>query len=197
MEKIMIRRKMLSKLFVLLSIAAVASPVWAQDVVHAAAGVMTKVNKAAKTIAIKTADGSEEVYNYSEHTAVRDSRETAHSAKMGVLDTYFAGKEGSHVVVRYTGKGAEKTATLVDDFGKEALKTGRGTVTSVDKSGHTVAVKTEGGAEATYRLGSEGVVETDQGVVRASRYLAKEGDKVIVQYTEGESGKVVRFFKKL
>ena len=193
----MIRRKMLSKFFVLVSIAAVASLVWAQDAVHAAAGVITKVNKTAKTIAVNTADGSEEVYNYSEHTAVRDSREAVHSAKMGVVDTYFAGKEGSRVVVRYTGKGAEKTATLVEDFGKETLKTGRGTVTKVDKSAHTVAVKTEGGAEATYRLGSEGVVETDQGVVRASRYLAKEGDKVIVQYTEDESGKVVRFFKKL
>jgi len=193
----MIRGKVVSKLFVLVGIALLASSALAQDVVHAAAGVITRVDKTGKTIGVKTTEGAEEVFNYTEHTAVRDSREVAHSAKMGVVDTYFAGKEGSRVVVRYTGKGAEKTATLVDDFGKETLKTGRGTVTGVDKAAHTVAVKTDSGGEATYRLGNEGVVETDHGVVRASRYIAKEGDKVIIHYTEDEGGKVVRFFKKL
>ena len=193
----MIRSKLVSRLFFVVCMAALAGSAFAQDVVHAAAGVITRVDKAGKTITVKTTDGGEEVYNYTEHTAVRDSREAAHSAKMGIVDTYFAGKEGSRIVVRYTGKGTEKTATLVDDFGKETLKTGRGTVTGVDKAAHTVAVKTDDGGQATFRLGNEGVVETDHGVVRASRYLAKEGDKVIVHYTEDESGKVVRFFKKL
>ncbi len=193
----MIRHKMLASTLFAVCTLALTGSAFAQDVVHAVAGAVTRVDKVAKTISVKTTEGSEEVFNYTERTAVRDSRETAHSAKMGAMDTYFAGKEGSHVVVRYTGKGAQKTATLVDDFGKETLKTGRGTVTSVDKGAHTVAVKTENGGEATYRLGSEGVVETDHGVVRASRYVAKEGDKVIVHYTEDESGKVVRFFKKL
>jgi predicted Rossmann fold nucleotide-binding protein DprA/Smf involved in DNA uptake len=100
-------------------------------------------------------------------------------------------------VVRYTGKGADKTATLVEDFGKDGLKVGRGTVTQVDKAAHTVAIKTDDGAEATYRLGAEGVVETDHGVIRSSRYLAKEGDKVVVHYTEDAGTRVVRFFKKL
>jgi hypothetical protein len=40
-------------------------------------------------------------------------------------------------------------------------------------------------------------VETDHGVVRGSLYLAKEGDKVSVHYTEQEGTKVVRFFQKL
>ena len=193
----MMRCKVLPRFLLVVCMAALAGSAFAQDVVHAVAGAVGKVDRAGKTIAIKTADGSEEVFNYTEKTAVRDSREAAHTAKMGVVDTYFAGKEGSRVIVRYTGKGAEKTATLVDDFGKEALKTGRGTVTHVDKGAHTVAVKTEDGGETTYRLGSQGVVETDHGVVRASRYVAKEGNKVIVHYTEDESGKVVRFFKKL
>ena len=192
----MIRYKTVPKVLFVVCMVALGSA-YAQDAVHAFAGAVSKIDKTGKTIAVKTADGTEEVFKYTERTAVRDSHEAGHAAKMGVMDTYFAGKEGSHVVVRYTGKGAEKTATLVDDFGKETLKVGRGTVTHVDRAAHTVAVKTEDGAEATYKLGTDGVVETDHGVVRGSRYIAKEGDKVVVHYTEDAGDKVVRFFKKI
>lgn len=193
----MTRCKLVSKMFLFACLSALLGSAFGQDVVHAVAGAVTKVDKVAKTIVVKTTDGTEEVFNYSEHTAVRDSREVAHTAKMGVVDTYFATKQGTRVVVRYTGKGAEKTATLVEDFGKDTLKAGRGTVTHVDRAAQTVTVKTDDGAEATYKLGAEGVVETDHGVVKASRYLAKEGDKVVVHYTEDAGEKVVRFFKKL
>jgi ABC-type enterochelin transport system substrate-binding protein len=197
----MTRSRIFPKLFYVVCIAALMGSVYAQDAVHAVAGAVTKVDKAAKTIAVKTTDGSEEVFNYSAHTAVRDSRGVAHATQMGVVDTYFAGKEGTRVVVRYLGKGADKgadkTATLVEDFGKDSLKVGRGTVTHVDKATRTVAIKTDNGAEATYKLGPQGVVETDHGVEKASRYAAKEGDKVVVHYTEDARGKVVRFFKKI
>jgi hypothetical protein len=175
----------------LLSLSALA-----QDVVHAVSGAVTHLDKAARTIAIKTADGTEHVFLYTEHTAVRDSSKAATYAKMGVVDTYFAGKEGNKVVVRYIGKGADKTATLVEDFGKESLKAGKGTVTGVDKAAHTVAIRTEDGAVATYKMGNEAVVETGHGVVRGSRYLVKEGDHVVVHYTEDAGERVVHFFEK-
>ena len=193
----MTRCKAISKALLLMCAVALAGSALAQDVVHAVAGAVTRVDKTGKTIAIKTADGSEQVFRFTEHTAIRSSVEAAKGAKAGALDTYFAGKEGTRVVVRYMGKGTEKTATLVDDFGKDTLKTGKGTVTHVDRAARTVSVKTESGAEETYKLGSEAVVETDHGVVRGSRYLAKEGDKVAVHYTEEGGTKVVRFFHKL
>ena len=169
----------------------------AQDVVHAVSGAISHVDKAAKTVAVKTADGSEDVFRYTEHTAIRDSSKGAHAAKMGAVDTYFAGKDGSKVVVRYIGQGTDKTATLVEDFGKDSLKAGRGTVTAVDKAAHTVTIRTEDGAVATYKMGSEAVVETDHGVVRGSRYLVKEGDRVTVHYTEVAGDKLVKLFGKL
>ena len=193
----MSRSKLFSQVLLAASLAALLTSAYAQDVAHAAEGAVTQLDKKAKTIAIKTADGTEDVFNYSEHTAVRDSRAAAHTARMGVVDTYFTGKEGSHVVVRYLGNGAEKTATLLEDFGKDTLKTARGTVTHVDKASRTVAIKSDNGAEATYKLGTQGVVETEHGVVRADHYVAKEGDKVVVHYTEDEGGKLVRLFKKM
>jgi hypothetical protein len=197
MERIMTRCKMVSRIVFLASFAALLGSAHAQEVVHAITGVITRVDKTAKTLAIKTAEGSEEVFSYSDHTAVRDSREAAEGAKMGEVESYFAGKQGTHVVVRYTGKGVQKTANLVEDFGKDTLKSGRGTVTQVDRAARTIAVKTADGAEATYTLGADGVVDTEQGVVKASRYRAKEGEKVVVHYTEDASGRVVRFLKKL
>jgi len=193
----MICTKTISKALLLMCIVALAGSALAQDVIHAVAGAVTRVDKAGKTIGIKTADGSEQVFKFTAHTAIRTSVETAKGAKMGALDTYFAGKEGTKVVVRYMGTGVDKTATVVDDFGKDTLKAGKGTVTHVDRAARTISVKTESGAEETYKLGSEAVVETDHGVVRGTRYLAKEGDKVTVHYTEQEGTKIVRFFQKL
>jgi hypothetical protein len=197
LEKIMTRSKTISKALLLMCAVALAGSALAQDVVHAMAGGVTHVDKAGKTIAIKAADGSEQVFKFTERTAIRTSVAAEKGAKMGALDTYFAGKEGTKVIVRYMGKGADKTATVVEDFGKESLKAGKGTVTHVDRAARTVSVKTDSGAEETYKLGSEAVVETDRGVVRGTHYLAKEGDKVAVHYTEQEGTKIVRFFQKL
>jgi hypothetical protein len=193
----MSRSKLLSGMFLLLCVIAFAGSAFAQDVVHAAEGVVNKTDKTGKTIAIKTADGTEHVFKFTERTAIRTSSETAHEAKMGALDTYFAGKDGTHVVVRYIGTGADKTATVVEDFGKTSLKAGKGTVTHVDRAAHTVAVKTDDGAESTYKLGQQAIVETDHGVVKGSRYALKEGDKITVHYTEDAGEKVVHFFHKL
>jgi hypothetical protein len=197
MEKVMTRSRVSSRLVLLVCATALLGSAFAQDAVHALAGAVTKIDKTGKTIAIKATDGSEQVFRYTERTAIRTTGESTHAAKMGALDTYFAGKEGTRVVVRYMGKGSDKTATMVEDFGKDALKTGRGTVTHVDRAARTVAIKTDDGAEATYKLGSDAVVETDHGVVRGSRYLAKEGDKVAVHYTEDAGDKIVHFFQKL
>ena len=150
----MSRSKVFSRLLMAASVATLLASAYAQDAVHAVEGAVTGVDKKAKTIAIKTTDGTEQVFDYTEHTAVRDSRAAGHGAKMGVVDTYFAGKEGTHVVVRYVGNGADKTATVLDDFGKDSLKVGRGTVTHVDRASRTVAVKMDDGATYTAELTS-------------------------------------------
>jgi hypothetical protein len=187
--------KMATKWSLVLCVSAVLGRAADQGVEHAVAGSVTKVDKAAKTIAVKTADGSEEVFHYTEATAVRGSRDTADGAKTGALDTYFRGKEGTHLIVRYTVKGADKTAGSVEDYGKEAFKVTRGTITKVDQGAHTVALKASDGAEATYDFGKEATVDTEHGVVKGSDYTAKEGDNVVIHYTEDAGKKVVRFFR--
>ena len=179
------------------ALAFCASGLFAQHVVHAVTGAVAKVDAGAKTIAIKTADGSEEVFKYTEKTSVRDATAAKDATKTAAVDTYMAGKEGTHVVVRYIGKGADKTAIGIKDFGKDTLKVSKGTVTKVDQAAHTVGIKTEDGAEATYRFSKDAAVDTEHGVVEGTKYTAKEGDKVVVHYSEEAGHKVVHFLKHI
>jgi hypothetical protein len=165
----------------------------AEDVAHALAGTVTKVDSAAKTVAVKTAEGTEETLKFTDKTVMH----AAKGVKTGAVDTYLTGKEGTHVVVRYTGEGAKKVAVAVDDLGKDTVKTSKGTVTHVDKAADTITVKTEDGAEDTYRVAKDASVDTVHGVVKGSEYSAKEGEKITVHYTEDAGKKIAQFVKHL
>jgi len=167
------------------------------DVVHAVAGVITKVDSAAKTMILKTADGAEHVFRYTEATSVRAAREGTKAAKTGTVDTYMTGKEGSHAIVHYTGNGADETAVQVEDFGKRSMQVGQGTVTRVDKAARTVTIKAEDGTESTYRVAKDATVDTEHGVTKDSELTAKKGEKATVHYTDEAGKKVVHLFKSL
>lgn len=182
-------------LAVVLGLCAYSLP--AQHVVHAVTGAVTKVDAGAKTIAVKTADGTEEVFKYTAKTSVHGATAAADAIKTGALDTYMAGKEGTHVVLRYVGKGADKTAIGVKDFGKDSLKVRKGTVTKVDHAAHTVGIKTAEGTEVTYHLSKDAAIDTEHGVVDGAKFTAKEGDHVVVHYSEDAGHKVVHFLKHI
>jgi hypothetical protein len=157
---------------------------------HATAGKLEKVSQDGKTITVKAADGTEHVFKVTGKTAVTGT-------EAGAKDVGLAGKEGSDVVVKYTGEGAEKTAHAVDVTGKESLKATEGTVTAVGKGGHTVTMKLADGTEKTFDVGKEAMVDTGHGVSDGTKVTAKAGEKVIVYSTVKPAGEVVHLFKKL
>lgn len=167
------------------------------DVVHAVGGIITKVDSAAKTITLKTADGAEHVFRYTEATSVRASHEGAKGAKTGTVDTYMAGKEGTDAIVHYTGKGADETAVHVEEFGERSMQVGQGTVTDVDKAARTVTIKAEDGTESTYHVAKDATVDTEHGVTKDSELIAKKGEKATIHYTDEAGKKVVHLFKSL
>ena len=192
------RTKWAGQLMMVALVCGLVSLAAAQDVVHIVSGIVTKVDKDAKTIAVKTADGTEHVFKYTEKTAVHGAKDAAKDTKMGAVDTYFAGKEGSQVMVRYTKKGADEVASGVDDLGKDTVKVAKGTVTKVDKTAHTVTVKGDDGAETTYNVGKDAAIDSKNGIVKGWDYTAtkaKAGDKVVMHYTEDAGKKVVHFFE--
>jgi hypothetical protein len=185
--------KSLANSVVLMAILMVISAAPALALEHATVGILTHVDSAVKHIVVKTADGTEEVFRFTARTVVGGAKE----AKKGTVASYFVGKEGTHVVVRFTGEGTVKTAVGIDDLGKGATKIGEGMVVGTDKVAHTVTVKTKDGGEETYHVASNATVDTDHGVVNGTEYVARNGEKVTVHYTEDAGKKVAHFIKHM
>ena len=178
----------------LLSIAVLAAffavmVVAADDAVTAVHGVVTKVDSAAKTIVVKTKDGTEHTIHFVDKTTVRGGEAVEEGAK----DTFHGVKEGSEVVARYTVSGTEKTAVEVDKVGKGGYKSVEGTVTKVGEGGKTITVKAADGTEHTFEVAGHGTkvaaVDTAKGT--------EKGAKVTVYYTESAGKKIAHFFEKL
>ena len=153
---------------------------------HAIAGDLEKVSADGKTITVKTADGTEKVFKVTGKTIVDGAKGTA-----------LATKEGTHVVVHYTKKGADETATGIEDAGKGTWKVTKGTVEKVGEGGKDVTVKLADGTEKTYHVSKEAAVDSGKGVVAAGKYTGKAGDQVIIYSVEDPTKDVAHLFKKL
>jgi hypothetical protein len=153
-------------------------------------GTIEKVDSVAKTIAVKTADGTVETVKFTEKTSV-------HGLKDGAKGADLAGKEGSHVIVHTTGEGAEKTAHSIEWLGDKTVHTTEGTVEDVGKGSKTVAVKTADGAKETFEVAGHATVSTGKDVGRYSALGAKKGEHVTVYYTEEAGKKIAHVFKHL
>jgi len=161
----------------------------ADDAVSAIHGVVTKVDSAAKTIVVKTKDGTEHTIYFVDKTVVKGGEAVGTGAK----DTFQGVKEGSEVVAHYTVTGTEKTAVEVDKVGKDGMKSMEGVVTKVGEGGKTITVKAADGTERTFDVVGHdtkvAAVDTGKGT--------EKGAKVTVYYTESAGKKVVHFFEKL
>lgn len=153
---------------------------FAVETVTAVHGTISRIDKTAKTIVVKTADGTEQTFRFVGKTAV-------HGTEAGAKDTFHGLTEGSEVVAHYTTKGADKTAVEVDKVGKDGLKTANGTVSEVDNGGKTLVVKTSDGTQQSFKVAGHAAQETGAGV--------KKSAKVTVYYTEDAGKKVVHWFQ--
>jgi hypothetical protein len=162
----------------------------ADEVTRVISGTVEKVDAGAKTIAVKTADGTVETVKFTEKTTVHGLKDAAKGADL-------AGKEGGHVIVHATGEGAEKTAHSVEWFGDKTVHTTEGTVEDVGKGTKVVAVKTADGTKEAFDVSEHATVDTGKAVGRYSALGAKKGEHVTVYYTEEAGKKIAHVFKHL
>ena len=168
---------------VLLAVAGLAfaaSMSLAQDVVSFLHGTVKKVDKATKTVVVKTKDGTE-------HTVKVASDDTV----KGTKDGFDGLKEGSEVVVRSTGKGADETVNGIGKVGKDGMKVTKGTVEKVDEGTKTVVVKSADGTEKTFEYTGTSLSDTGKAVGKGT----EKGAKVTVYYTEEAGKKIAHFFE--
>ncbi len=152
----------------------------AQDVSSIIHGTVKKVDKATKTVVVKTADGTE-------HTVKVAGDATVKGTKEGVDGL----KTGTEVVVRTTGKGAEETGDAIGKVGKGSMKMTKGTIEKVDKGTKTVVVKTADGTEKTFEYTDNAAKDMGSAVGAGT----EKGAKVTVYYTEETGKKIAHFFE--
>jgi hypothetical protein len=160
----------------------------ADDVVSAVHGTITKLDAGSKTIVVKTKDGTEQTVHFVDKTTVYGADKTAAGAK----DSFRGLSTGSEVVVHYSVKGTEKSATEIDQVGKDGLKYIDGTVTKVGHDGKTVTVKAADGTEHTFDVAGH---DTEDAAKSIGKATDKTG-KVTVYYTEKGTKKVIHFFEQ-
>src|SRR6266478_655856 len=161
----------------------------AEDVTGAVEGTVKKTDAAAKTVVVKSADGTEHTFHVVDRTTVHG----AEASGKGAEETFHGVKEGSHVVVHYRTKGTEDTAEEIDHVGKGGMKAVDGTVKGIDRGTKTIAVKTADGTEETFKLTDHAAKDAGKGVGEG----AEKTGKVTVYYTEQGGQKVAHFFKKV
>lgn len=161
----------------------------AEDVVTATHGTVDKIDKTARTIAIKTADGTEHVIHWTKATVVHG----AQAAGTGAEDSWHGLKEGSEVVAHTTRQGTEDTAVEVDNVGDKGLHKTEGTVEEVDRSGKKLVIKTADGTEHTFQLSAHAAEDAGKDVAAG----AEKGTKVVVYSTQTSGKRVAHFFEKI
>ena len=167
-------------LLALAGLAFAASMSVGQDVVSFFHGTVKKVDKTTKTVVVKTKDGTE-------HTVKVASDDTV----KGTKDGFDGIKEGSEVVVRSTGKGAEATVNGIGTIGKDGLKVTKGTIEKVDDGTKTVVVKSADGTEKTFEYTGNALKDSGKAVGGGT----EKGAKVTVYYTEEAGKKIAHFFE--
>jgi len=160
-----------------------------ENVVTATHGTVTKIDRAAKTIAIKGADGTEHVFHWTKGTAVHGVK----SADVAAKDSWHGSKEGSDVVAHSTRRGTEDTVLEVDKVGDTGLKKTEGTIKEVDRKGRRLVVTSTDGTEHAFTLTKHAATDSGKDVANG----AEKGTKVAVYSTENAGKSIVHFFETI
>lgn len=148
-------------------------------------GTVKKIDAKAKTVVIKTAEGTEQVLELVATT-------TVHGAQAAGKESWSGLKEGSDVVAQYSTDKGKKVATEIDSVGKDGLKVAQGTVVRTEQGAKRVVIKGADGVEQAYDASSDAAQAAGQEVAAAA---GKTG-KVTVYYTEQAGKKIAHIFHK-
>lgn len=150
-------------------------------------GVVTKIDRTAKTVMVKAVDGTEHTIHLVDRTVVHGGNQTYKGTEEAGRDL----QEGAQVVVHYTKQGADETAEEIDHIGKDGLKMSEGSITKFDRAARTMTIKVADGTEQTYRLTEHAAKDAGKG----TKDTAKKSAHAIVYYSEEAGHKVAHFFK--
>ena len=182
-------RRVLTVAVAIISLFSFAGILRAIEKTASVEGLITKIDRAAKIVMVKAADGTEHTMHLVGRTVVHGGKETYKGAEEAARGL----QEESQVVVHYTKQGTDETAEEIDRIGKDGLKTTEGTITKFDRGARTMTIKTADGAEETYRLTEHATEDAGKDTEDAAKKFAH----ATVYYSEEEGHKVAHFFKTI
>jgi hypothetical protein len=160
-----------------------------EHVVTATHGTITKIDATAKTIAVKTADGTEHIFYWAKDTSVHGVK----AADLAAKDSWHGLKESSEVVAHSTKRGTKDTAIEVDKVGDAGLTRTEGTIKESDRSGKKLVIESADGTEHAFKLTRHAAADAGKDVAAST----EKGAKVAVYATEDSGEKVAHFFEKI
>lgn len=165
----------------------------AQEVVHATAGTVVKVDLATSALTIQKPDHSTEMFQLTQSLSkpisfdksLREESEAANKLS----------KDQTQIIVYYFGESPE-TVVSVKDLGKDAVDIS-GTIQHVDKGQHAITIQADNGNSTTCYMAKNASVETSLGVVEGGRYSPKKGEKIIMVCTQEAGRETAQFIQIL
>ena len=103
-------RRVLTVAAVVISLLTFAGMLRAAEPTASVEGIVTKIDRTAKTVVVKAADGTEHTMHLVGRTVVHGGKETYKGAEEAARGL----QEGSQVVVHYTKQGTDETAEEID-----------------------------------------------------------------------------------
>lgn len=165
--------------FVLVGCLSLASlAVAAQEVVHALVGTVTAINARAKTISVKTDDGS-----YGKFSDLSDAKTQIEFDKSVRTDGTAASefqKSGIRVIVYYFGDDDVRTAVALRSLGSGPFTKSIGTVTGYDGGHRLISIREESGTISSFKITSETVVESETGAEAGRKFHPEKNHQVRV-----------------
>jgi hypothetical protein len=167
----------------------------AQDVVHALIGTIGSVDSAAKTIAVKTDDGSEVTFKdmiSSRSKIAFDKKIRTDPAAAGELK-----KTGERAIVYYFGFGDLRTIVALRSLGPGPFAQSAGKIASFNKKDHILTIAGQSGAVELFDVTSDTVVDTEMGAVGGLDFRPGKSDPVRVISTVVNGNKTALFVSTL
>jgi hypothetical protein len=153
----------------------------AQEVVHAMVGTVSSIDAIAKTIVLKTDDGSTSFFK-----EMKDPKTPIDFDKNIRTDATAADefhKSGERAIVYYYGYGNSLTAVALRSLGPGPFTKVTGTVANLDKPEHSLLVKGQSGLIKSFKITSDTIAETSSGAAEGLHFNPGKGDQVRVNST--------------
>jgi len=163
----------------------------AQQTVHALAGTVSSVDPKAKTITLKTDDGSEGLFKDDTDSNVKIDFNKDLRAQTTAADAFA--KTGTTAIVSYFGIGSVRTDVSLVNLGTGPLMTSSGTVWKLDRHKHELTIMSSSGAKEIFEISPKTVAETSFGAVEAEKFDLHKGDQVRVTASPDGGGQTALF----